>query len=167
MTARLRGSPLERLGWVHAASRVAVGAALLLRALLALLAVPRTGSLLLYPLAFGLLVCSRVHGISRSALVPDLVGEGRDLVPINSRMARVAAVGGTLGALLGVGGHKLFGGPGVLRLSALVFLLGTAMAVTIPSGRGSAEWTAPPGVPAADAGGAGQGRGGATPGGRG
>src|SRR6266511_2326547 len=48
-------------------------------------------ALLLFPLAFGLLVFSRVHGISRSALVPELVGPGRDLVPINSRMARVIA----------------------------------------------------------------------------
>ena len=153
---------LGRLLDGHAsASRAAMSAALLLRGVLAFAAATRLDSLLLYPLAFGLLVCSRVHGISRSALVPDLVGEGRDLVPINSRMARVAAVGGTLGALLGVGVHKLFDGPGVLRVSALVFLLGTAMAVTIPSGRGSAEWTAeraaPPGVPGAAAG-AGQGR---------
>jgi hypothetical protein len=150
---------LGRLLDGHAgASRAAMSAALLLRGVLAFAAATRLDSLLLYPLAFGLLVCSRVHGISRSALVPDLVGEGRDLVPINSRMARVAAVGGTLGALLGVGVHKLFDGPGVLRLSALVFLLGTAMAVTIPGSRGTAEGAAPPGAPGAAVGGAGQGR---------
>jgi hypothetical protein len=65
--------------------------------------------------------------------VPDLVGGGRALVPINSRMARVAAVGGTLGALLGVGVHKIFGGPGVLRLSGLVFLLGAALVLAVPA----------------------------------
>ncbi len=115
------------------ASRSALAAALLLRGVLAWGAAPRLSSLLLYPLAFGLLVCSRVHGISRSALIPDLVGPDRALVPVNSRMARVAAVGGTLGALLGVGVHKLFGGAGVLRLSALVFLLGAALALAIPA----------------------------------
>src|SRR4029450_1696715 len=37
-------------------------------------------SLLLYPLAFGLLVCSRAHGISRTAMVPELLdpAAGRD-----------------------------------------------------------------------------------------
>ena len=59
------------------AGRLVLAGALLLRAVLAYLAVPRTGSLLLYPLAFGLLVCSRVHGISRSALVPELAAAGR------------------------------------------------------------------------------------------
>jgi hypothetical protein len=56
------------------AGRLALVAAMALRAALAALAVSRTGSLLLYPLAFGLLVCSRAHGISRSATVPELLG---------------------------------------------------------------------------------------------
>lgn len=133
VVAPLLGRVLDgRIG----ASRVAMTGALLLRAVLAWEAAPRVESLLLFPLAFGLLVCSRVHGISRSALVPELVGAGRALVPINSRMARVAAVGGTLGALLGVGVHKLLGGGAVLRLSGLVFLLGAALAVAVPAGRG-------------------------------
>ena len=115
------------------ASRVAMIAALGLRAVLAWLAATRIDGLLLFPLAFGLLVCSRVHGISRSALVPELVGAGRELVPINGRMARVAAIGGTLGGLLGVGAQKLFGGGGVLRLAAVVFLLGGALATQVPA----------------------------------
>ena len=41
------------------------------RALLAVLLSSRTERLTLYPLAFGLLVLSRVHGVSRSALVPE------------------------------------------------------------------------------------------------
>src|SRR5688572_30085166 len=56
------------------AGRLALVTALGLRAALASLAVARTQSLLLYPLAFGLLVCSRAHGISRTALVPELTG---------------------------------------------------------------------------------------------
>jgi MFS family permease len=54
------------------AGRLALFAAMALRAALAALAVARTQSLLLYPLAFGLLVCSRAHGISRTAMVPEL-----------------------------------------------------------------------------------------------
>jgi MFS family permease len=121
------------------AGRLVLAAALLLRAVLAFLAVSRTQSLLLYPLAFGLLVCSRVHGISRSALVPELVGPDpsgrppRDLVAVNGRMARVAALGGTLGALLGVGLDRLLGGGAVLWASALAFAAGAMLALWLPA----------------------------------
>ena len=115
------------------AGRLVLTAALLLRAVLAFLAVSRTQSLLLYPLAFGLLVCSRVHGISRSALVPELAGPDRALVAINGRMARVAALGGTLGALLGVGLDRLLGGGAVLWASALAFTAGGTLALWLPA----------------------------------
>jgi MFS family permease len=120
------------------AGRLVVVAALLLRALLAYLAVPRTQSLLLYPLAFGLLVCSRVHGISRSALVPELAaggsaGPSRDLVAVNARMARVAALGGTVGALLGVGLDRLLGGGAVLWAGVLAFAAGGVLALWLPA----------------------------------
>ena len=103
---------------------------------LAALAVSRTESLLLYPLAFGLLVCSRAHGISRTAMVPELLDpEGtrdqRDLVAVNGRMARVAALGGTAGALIGVGLDRLVGA-GVLYAAALTFTAGTALALSLP-----------------------------------
>jgi MFS family permease len=119
------------------AGRLVLASALLLRAVLAFLAVSRTQSLLLYPLAFGLLVCSRVHGISRSALVPELAGgtgrPPRDLVAVNGRMARVAALGGTLGALLGVGLDRLLGGGAVLWASALAFAAGGTLALWLPA----------------------------------
>jgi MFS family permease len=119
------------------AGRLVLASALLLRAVLAFLAVSRTQSLLLYPLAFGLLVCSRVHGISRSALVPELAASGgrppRDLVAVNGRMARVAALGGTLGALLGVGLDRLLGGGAVLWASALAFAAGGTLALWLPA----------------------------------
>jgi predicted MFS family arabinose efflux permease len=118
------------------AGRLALTAAMALRALLAALAVSRTESLLLYPLAFGLLVCSRAHGISRTAMVPELLeGDDRDLVAINGRMARVAALGGTAGALLGVGLDRLLGGGAVLWAAAATFLLGAVLARTLPAPR--------------------------------
>jgi MFS family permease len=116
------------------AGRLALTAAMALRALLAALAVSRTESLLLYPLAFGLLVCSRAHGISRTAMVPELLeGDDRDLVAVNGRMARVAALGGTAGALLGVGLDRLLGGGAVLWAATAAFLLGAVLARTLPA----------------------------------
>jgi MFS family permease len=118
------------------AGRLALAAAMALRAALAALAVTRTQSLLLYPLAFGLLVCSRAHGISRTALVPELIqGDDRDLVAISGRMARVAALGGTAGALLGVGLDRLLGGGAVLWAAALTFTTGAALALALPRTR--------------------------------
>jgi MFS family permease len=122
------------------AGRLVLTSALLLRAALAYLAVPRTQSLLLYPLAFGLLVCSRVHGISRSALVPELAGPDRPLVAVNGRMARVAALGGTLGALLGVGLDRLLGGGAVLLASALAFAAGGVLALWLPAAAARRAW---------------------------
>jgi hypothetical protein len=177
------------------AGRLALFAAMTLRAALAALAVARTQSLLLYPLAFGLLVCSRAHGISRTAMVPELAdptgepdgsrpreaggsragqaggspageaggsraggaggpgeaggsgaGEtggtrpGRpgvwpDLVAVNGRMARVAALGGTAGALLGVGLDRLLGGGAVLWAAAITFTAGAVLALSLPAPR--------------------------------
>jgi MFS family permease len=115
------------------AGRLALTAAMALRAALAALAVSRTESLLLYPLAFGLLVCSRAHGISRTAMVPELLeGDDRDLVAINGRMARVAALGGTAGALLGVGLDRLLGGGAVLWAAAATFTAGGVLALSLP-----------------------------------
>jgi hypothetical protein len=125
------------------AGRLALAAAMALRAALAALAVARTQSLLLYPLAFGLLVCSRAHGISRTAMVPELMGpagpgdpggeapgrDQRDLVAVNGRMARVAALGGTAGALLGVGLDRLLGGGAVLWAAAAAFTAGGVLAL--------------------------------------
>jgi hypothetical protein len=135
------------------AGRLAVVAAMALRALLAGLAVSRTESLLLYPLAFGLLVCSRAHGISRTALVPELAepgddrgpegtgpgaaaaGRAPDLVAVNGRMARVAALGGTAGALVGVGLDRLLGGGAVLWAAAAAFTAGGVLALGLPAAR--------------------------------
>jgi MFS family permease len=115
------------------AGRLALVAAMALRAALAALAVARTQSLLLYPLAFGLLVCSRAHGISRTAMVPELLqGAQQDLVAVNGRMARVAALGGTAGALLGVGLDRLLGGGAVLWAAAAAFAAGTLLALGLP-----------------------------------
>jgi MFS family permease len=120
------------------AGRLALTAAMALRAALAALTVARTESLLLYPLAFGLLVCSRAHGISRTAMVPELLeGDDRDLVAINGRMARVAALGGTAGALLGVGLDRLLGGGAVLWAAAATFTAGGVLALSLPRPLGS------------------------------
>ncbi|HYJ73428.1 MAG TPA: MFS transporter [Actinomycetota bacterium] len=89
------------------AGRLALFAAMVLRAALAALAVARTQSLLLYPLAFGLLVCSRAHGISRTAMVPELADPTGE--PDGSRPGEA---GGSRPGEAGVSGAGGAGGPG-------------------------------------------------------
>ena len=81
------------------------------RALLAVLLATRTDRVALYPLAFGLLVLSRIHGISRSALMPDVLPPDRSPMWGNARLAVLSVVGGGLGAGLAAGAN-LVSGPG-------------------------------------------------------
>jgi MFS family permease len=108
--------------------RVAIFLAMIGRGVLAFLMASRTKDLTLYPLAFGSLVLSRTHGISRAALVPDVLPEGRTLVSVNARLSIVSVAAGTLFALPGAGLQKLFG-PGVtLRFAGLVYIAGAVVA---------------------------------------
>jgi predicted MFS family arabinose efflux permease len=63
------------------------------------------------------------------------VPAGQDLVAVNGRMARVAALGGTAGALLGVALDRLLGGGAVLGAAAITFTAGTALALSLPTTR--------------------------------
>ncbi|MDQ3946510.1 MAG: hypothetical protein M3357_15445, partial [Actinomycetota bacterium] len=103
------------------AYRIALVGAALGRALLAALLASRTERVELYPLAFGLLVLSRVHGVSRSALVPELLNPGRSLVGANAWLAVVSVVGAALGAGAAAGLNRLGGSALALWAAAAVF----------------------------------------------
>src|SRR5439155_13560851 len=99
------------------------------RMVLVFLMASRTQRLVLYPLAFCVLVLSRTHGISRGALVPDVLPEGRSLVSVNARLSIVSVAAGTLIALPGVGIQKWLGSGATLHLAAVVFFLGAAVSI--------------------------------------
>jgi Major Facilitator Superfamily len=88
--------------------------------------------LLIYPLAFGLLVAQKTYSIARSALVPAVVSGERELVTANSRLALISVIGGAVGGLPAVGVYKFAGAEWSLILAALVYLLAAALSWQIP-----------------------------------
>jgi MFS family permease len=113
--------------------RAAMAAAMLARALLALLlsGAVATGSLELYPAALGVLVASKAYGVVRSAVVPRLLPPAFSLVKANSRV--------TLGGLLATGAAAPIGaglqslGPRYPLYGAfLIFVGGTFLSFSLP-----------------------------------
>ncbi len=99
------------------------------RAVVALFAAPRFDTILLFPLAFVLLVLSRVHAITKNGLTTAYAPNGEALVQANARMNRMAVVAGVVAAAPGLLALKLGGAPAVLVLAALCYG-GTAVLIT-------------------------------------
>ena len=101
------------------------------RAVLALLMVRHLDSLLLFPEAFGALVAGKTYHVAKSAVVPGLVREERDLVEANSKLMLLSGLGGGLavvpGLLLSLASSRW-----VLVLASAVFVLMTFPAARLP-----------------------------------
>jgi hypothetical protein len=91
--------------------------------------------LLVYPLAFGVLVLQKGTAIAKSALVPALVKDEKELVTANSRLALINAIGAFAGAAPAFVVYKLFGADWSLRYGAVVFVVATILAIQIPRTR--------------------------------
>lgn len=101
-------------------------AAALGRAVIALYAAPRFGTLLLFPSAFLLLALSKVHAITKNGLAMAYAGRTEGLVRANARLGRI-----------GVGGAVLAGGPALALLElggAEATLYGAAVAYVVAAG---------------------------------
>ncbi len=92
------------------------------RAVLGFAALGRLDSLWLFPVAFGLLVLSRVHGITRNSLLPLALDAPRALVAANARLAWIGVLGGGLAAAAGLAVLYLFDSNGPIALSAVAAL---------------------------------------------
>jgi Major Facilitator Superfamily len=113
----------------------AAGRALLCLALAMYISKPAPEGLLVYPLAFGVLVLQKGTSIAKSALVPAVVKDDAELVTANSRLALIIAIGGFAGAAPAFVVYKLFGADWSLRFGALVFIVATILAIQIPRTR--------------------------------
>jgi hypothetical protein len=77
------------------------------RALACLFMARYLSGLLLFPIAFVLLVLSKTHAVAKSSLVPTVVESKDELVGANSRLALISAVMGVVAAVPGVAILKL------------------------------------------------------------
>ncbi|MGH9157036.1 MAG: hypothetical protein ACRD1K_14620 [Acidimicrobiales bacterium] len=119
VVAPLVGSILDR---VRGGRRLIVLGAAAGRAAAAVVAARVIDGLLLFPVAFVLLVLSKTHAVAKSSLVPTVVESKEDLVGANSRLALLSAVVGLLAAIPGVAVLKLLGSDWVMRLAAASFV---------------------------------------------
>lgn len=99
-------------------------ATFLTRGLLAALLAEQLRTLLLFPLAFGILVVAKTYTVSRNALVPSFVSDEDDLVPANSRLSRTATFAGGIAAALAVVTYSQLSGAWTLRIAAVIYVAG-------------------------------------------
>lgn len=127
--APLVGPLIDRFG---RARRLVAASTCLGRGILCLFVSGDYRNLLLYPEAFGILILEKAYAVTKSALVPSLVGHDADLVAANSRLSRISTVAGLAGGAIAVGLFTLGGASTVLRVGALVYFGAAAAALTIP-----------------------------------
>ncbi len=96
---------------------------------------PAPEGLLVYPLAFAVLVLAKGAQIAKSALVPTLVKDDAELVNANSRLALVSVIAAAVGGLPAAAVYHLFGADWSLRLGAVVFAIAAVLALQIPKVR--------------------------------
>lgn len=118
VVAPLLGPAIDR---TPGGRRAMVLMAALGRSVAALLAAGVLTNLLLFPVAFALLVLSKTHAVAKSSLVPTVVARKEDLVEGNSRLSLLAALVSIAAAVPGVAVLQLGGAEWVMRLAAVAF----------------------------------------------
>ncbi len=95
----------------------------------------RLDTLWLFPMAFALLVMSKAHIVAKSALVPSLVADERQLVAANARLAVLGVVGGLAASLPGLAVLRIgpLGAPWVARLAGLAFAGSAVYGLRVPA----------------------------------
>ncbi len=109
-----------------------IGAAAL-RAIVVLIMAKYVQSLVLFPLAFTILVLGKTHHISKSAMVASTVKDPTKLVEANSRLSMISAISAVVAGIPGVLLLKFGGAPYTLMFASLVFVAAAVFGFRIPS----------------------------------
>jgi hypothetical protein len=97
-----------------------------LRAGVAVVMMASMGSIWLFPMAFGMLVLSRLYGISKNALLPVVLPEPVALVSTNALLARLGVYAGAVALPVGAGLASIR--PFLALMLAVVFFVFSAFA---------------------------------------
>lgn len=126
--------------------RWAIGSTLAIRAfscwVLAGVVADQTPPPVFYVAALGCLVSSKAYGVTRASAVPRLLPESFTLVKGNSRISLTGTGAAAISAPL-AGGAALIGAPWALRYAALLFVVGTILAILLPAKVDSSEGEEP------------------------
>jgi len=105
------------------------------RAIVAIYAAPRVGTLVLYPTAFTMLALKQVHGITKNGLTMAYASPDEGLMRANARLGRIAVAGALAVAPFGYLFLKLWGAPGPIYLAACVYAISASMNIRLPHPR--------------------------------
>jgi hypothetical protein len=137
VVAPLLGPIIDRSRGARRATVVLSTAA---RAVVCLIMAGDLHSPLLFPEAFTMLVLSKVYLVTKGSLVPLVVAGsessgGDELAVANARLGLLSSLASLVASIPAVGVLELLGGPWVLRLDMVVFVVGTVVALRLPVGR--------------------------------
>ena len=122
---------LDRTGPRRAVTVLAAGG----RALLALALAPRLDTALLFPLALGILVLSKVHAITKNGLTMAYASREEGLMRANARLGRIAVAGAIVVAPFGYLFLRIWGGAGPIYLAAIAWTTAAALTLRLPQPR--------------------------------
>ncbi len=132
VVAPFLGPAMDRLKGGHRFMMILSAAT---RAVLALVMAFNVQSLLLFPLAFSMLVLGKAHHIAKSAMVPATVKDHGSLVQANSRLSVISALAAGLAGVPGLVLLKLGGSPYTLGLASVIFVVGAVLGTRITATR--------------------------------
>ena len=100
-------------------------------------------SLLLFPLAFLVLVCQKLYLVTKGALVPEMAAldgpeeQEAGYATLNTRLTLLGTVAGFVASIPAVILYKLGGSPAVLVFATLIFVAATVAGARLPVASGS------------------------------
>lgn len=125
----LIGPALDRFRGGRRRMIIAINAA---RTLFAFLMISNVDSLLLFPIAFAMLILQKSYGVAKASMVPETVRNEQQLVGGNARLALVGSVCGFLGAGPALLANFLGGASWAVGMAMVVFIVCTLFSFTLP-----------------------------------
>jgi MFS family permease len=102
------------------------------RAIAAVYAAPRVGTLVLFPAALVLLVLSKVHAITKNGLTTAYAPPEEGLMRANARLGRIAVAGAVAVAPFGYLFLKVWGASGPIYLAAVAYAISAGLNLRLP-----------------------------------